>query len=340
MTVDITGMRFGRLVALSKRPRPKGEKGGSRWFCRCDCGVEKVIRSHCLRVGMTKSCGCLKLGIGKKVTRHHESLQIEAAKLAGIDIITRSEAIAVGQSWYFNGIPCVNGHAAKRLVVNHGCKQCAAERQKAARPLNRERSRQQKKISNGQRRVRLRGTPDPVRATINDVENIMEFQGRRCVYCDCTLDGREVHNDHIVPVSKGGSNRPCNIQKLCARCNLDKWTRDAREFVSAKAMAQGYPRPLNSMSVPEDAVEETVDYGNGEAVLKICKEDGRIATVNFSDPSLDMRELSAVISMALKSGVSAAYLRAALPRRPDGTALGPTGALLDVLATSASRRRK
>lgn len=42
----------------------------------------------------------------------------------------------------------------------------------------------------------------------------------RCVRCGATTD---LHFDHIVPFSKGGSSRdPANIQLLCARHNLEK----------------------------------------------------------------------------------------------------------------------
>ena len=56
--LNITGQRFGRLVAL----RDVGRRSGGRvmWSCRCDCGNEAVVASGELRYGDTKSCGCLK----------------------------------------------------------------------------------------------------------------------------------------------------------------------------------------------------------------------------------------------------------------------------------------
>lgn len=53
---DLTGKRFGKLVAL--RPGEKSKSGRVRWVCRCDCGNEKLILAHCLKNGETKSCGC------------------------------------------------------------------------------------------------------------------------------------------------------------------------------------------------------------------------------------------------------------------------------------------
>lgn len=55
--IDMTGMRFGRLVALRQAPtrRPGGP---SFWLCCCDCGVEKEVAGNKLRSGRQMSCGC------------------------------------------------------------------------------------------------------------------------------------------------------------------------------------------------------------------------------------------------------------------------------------------
>jgi len=51
--VDLTGQRFGRLVAV----RYPG--AGQQWLCRCDCGTERYVRTQNLVEGKTRSCGCL-----------------------------------------------------------------------------------------------------------------------------------------------------------------------------------------------------------------------------------------------------------------------------------------
>lgn len=53
---DLTGQRFGRLVAESEAER-KGR--GRRWVCRCDCGRTATSPQRNLTSGKTKSCGCL-----------------------------------------------------------------------------------------------------------------------------------------------------------------------------------------------------------------------------------------------------------------------------------------
>lgn len=54
---DITGMRFGKLVAVSLAGKQKREM---TWLCHCDCGKETVVRLGNLKSGNTKSCRCLK----------------------------------------------------------------------------------------------------------------------------------------------------------------------------------------------------------------------------------------------------------------------------------------
>lgn len=60
---DITGQRFGRLVALN--PTDRRLSGNVVWRCRCDCGEECFVSYSSLTSGNTKSCGCL--------SREHES---------------------------------------------------------------------------------------------------------------------------------------------------------------------------------------------------------------------------------------------------------------------------
>jgi hypothetical protein len=55
---DITGMRFGKLVVLSRATNY--ENGMSRWNCLCDCGGLAIVGSHRLRSSKTANCGCCK----------------------------------------------------------------------------------------------------------------------------------------------------------------------------------------------------------------------------------------------------------------------------------------
>lgn len=55
---DISGLRFGKLTALSPTEE-RGYGGSTIWLCKCDCGNEVKAELKQLTSGCMKSCGCL-----------------------------------------------------------------------------------------------------------------------------------------------------------------------------------------------------------------------------------------------------------------------------------------
>jgi hypothetical protein len=56
--INLTGRRFGRLVAKERVGTAKG--GTPIWQCLCDCGDTTQVRSANLLQNNTESCGCLQ----------------------------------------------------------------------------------------------------------------------------------------------------------------------------------------------------------------------------------------------------------------------------------------
>lgn len=54
--------------------------------------------------------------------------------------------------------------------------------------------------------------------------NVLRRDGFTCQYCGRTADERQLEIDHIVPVSKGGTNDIGNLQTACKECNRGKLT--------------------------------------------------------------------------------------------------------------------
>lgn len=65
---DITGQRFGRLVAVS---RTSSVGGKVLWRCQCDCGQQTVAYLANLCGGRTQSCGCYNQEQRSKRRRAH-----------------------------------------------------------------------------------------------------------------------------------------------------------------------------------------------------------------------------------------------------------------------------
>jgi 5-methylcytosine-specific restriction endonuclease McrA len=61
-------------------------------------------------------------------------------------------------------------------------------------------------------------------------EYVLEKWGRQCVYCN--KRERILNLDHIVPKSRGGSNRPSNLVPACIKCNAIKGNRSIEDFLA------------------------------------------------------------------------------------------------------------
>lgn len=69
--VDLTGIKYARLLVLSRAVKSSGHH--VKWRCRCDCGKIKIVAGSDLTTGNTKSCGCLRREVtaNKSITHGH-----------------------------------------------------------------------------------------------------------------------------------------------------------------------------------------------------------------------------------------------------------------------------
>ena len=77
--VDITGKRFGRLVAIE--PTNKRVCGYVIWKCKCDCGNISYVTTRNLLSGNTKSCSCINREITSKLIKSYEEKRQKARGL-------------------------------------------------------------------------------------------------------------------------------------------------------------------------------------------------------------------------------------------------------------------
>lgn len=76
--IDLTGQRYGRLVALE---RDRSQVGRIKWRCRCDCGGEVSVTQANLKSGNSESCGCLRAEqISRRSVTHGHQLGRRASK--------------------------------------------------------------------------------------------------------------------------------------------------------------------------------------------------------------------------------------------------------------------
>lgn len=83
------------------------------------------------------------------------------------------------------------------------------------------------KAKNARRVARERNAPG--HHTAADIRQQYKAQKGKCYYCDAKV-GDSYHVDHVVPLSRGGSNGPENIVIACVTCNSSKNNRLPHEW--------------------------------------------------------------------------------------------------------------
>lgn len=114
---DLTGKRFGKLVALEYVPRQGGKRAG--WLCECDCGKKKVVLSGNLNRGIAKSCGCGGVGRPRNKDLHRDVLR-ELKKGSGLTIMELIDKIGYTRNLISSALDAMEleGKVAKETIHN------------------------------------------------------------------------------------------------------------------------------------------------------------------------------------------------------------------------------
>lgn len=98
LTIPIfEGVRFGRLTVLKYSHTGSGRE--RFWLCLCDCGTQHTVRARCLRMGGTRSCGCLYRESRKARGGRKHSLPFGVAAANNLLSVYRTQAAKRGIDW-------------------------------------------------------------------------------------------------------------------------------------------------------------------------------------------------------------------------------------------------
>lgn len=68
--INLIGKKFNRLTVIERVQN--ANDNSTQWLCQCDCGNQIVVRGKLLRLGFTKSCGCLRKETTKRTNKEYK----------------------------------------------------------------------------------------------------------------------------------------------------------------------------------------------------------------------------------------------------------------------------
>lgn len=86
------------------------------------------------------------------------------------------------------------------------------------------------------------------RKKLSQAERIRIYDkcNRRCAYCGCSLDYKDMQIDHVQPLRCGGADQENNMLPACRSCNHYKATLTVEKY---RKHIEGIPERLNRDSI-------------------------------------------------------------------------------------------
>lgn len=174
--------------------RRKGTKDGLDWTCKdCKSTQQKIYRSK-------------KGNSYMEPTKRWRSLNKENERKTKKEwyLKNRDQELQRAKNWHRN-----NSVKSRQLHKEW-----------------RENNRDKVRLQNQTRRSRRHNAAGL--CTLEQLRARIDFYGGKCAYCRINLYS---DIDHVIPLSKGGSNWPANLRPSCQTCNSSKNDKDLKSWL-------------------------------------------------------------------------------------------------------------
>lgn len=206
---DWVGRTFGRWTVTSEAGR--NERGLLVWVCRCACGTERTMRTANLATGASVSCGCLKSEL-----KIQSAADVTGETFGRLTVLSRGDRWDCGHVTWLCLCECGNQVRTDLAQLRSGkTKSCGCWR--ADRAVERWRGYR----GHVSKRERVEASVRPGRAPRR--ADVWDRDGGICHLCGGLVAvGAEWHLDHVIPVSRGGTDEMRNVAVSHPFCNISK----------------------------------------------------------------------------------------------------------------------
>jgi 5-methylcytosine-specific restriction endonuclease McrA len=141
------------------------------------------------------------------------------------------------------------------------------------------------KASRAYRRLRLRSQKlgIPMEVTTKEIRLLLDVFDGRCSYCSKRPEkSKNLHLDHLVPISEGGRNTLANLIPACIRCNSSKGTKPVvTHFLTKKVPDENMALVIDYISLltgsrKEDVASEMADDHIAYLRKQMAEEDAKL----------------------------------------------------------------
>ncbi|MGE3319985.1 MAG: hypothetical protein AB7I18_11890 [Candidatus Berkiella sp.] len=240
--IDLVGQNFGRWTVL-QLDSTRTESGHRQYFCKCNCGTERLVSSNALRMGKSNSCGCLTIEVNSNRINNLKGQRF--GRLIALEEAYRKK----GSGVYWK---CLCDCGKENIVVaanlsNGHTTSCGCMRNEKIVEEAR------KKLSTN---PRIRSAKAVFSHSYNDgdlsFEKFLELSQQPCFYCGLSSQKSNIKNSYkkggntLLPNIEDGdfyyngldridSNKVHdldNVVPCCKWCNYAKMHRTLEEFIT------------------------------------------------------------------------------------------------------------
>lgn len=219
---DITNQRFGMLTVTSRAENAKN--GTARWNCICDCGTTTTVRGDSLRRGVTTSCGCFVKMTGVKKNYS----QIDVICDACSKVFKDKPSSYARKKHHFCSTKCYSAFQKTLPFYKQNAYKGVRDIGDSKQIYHRNYCKNHPDVIahlKARRYARERGAEG--NHSLSEWENLKKSFKYKCAFCS---EQKPLTKDHIVPLSKGGTDYITNIQPLCRNCNSKKHNKTDFQF--------------------------------------------------------------------------------------------------------------
>lgn len=224
------GKKFNLLTVVEQAE----SKNGFRWKCRCDCGKEMITHGYKLKSGHTKSCGCLKNrprtdDTKRKISEaNRKRIYFNCGKCGKLSHETPSHYKRKRR--HFCSAECYSKYRKENLHFTEqnaykGVRKVGESKQVYHRRYVKNNP---ERIAHLKARRYARERKAEGSHTLAEWQELKKKHNNKCVHCG---EEKRLTKDHIIPLSKGGTDYIVNIQPLCRNCNSRKWTNENKDLL-------------------------------------------------------------------------------------------------------------